>query len=333
MSDKHKELAARIALGASERIPELFEMIADESEAELLLALPSDPDQLARNLGRSAEDVEQSLKTLFVKGLVFPSHRTDPPTYRMSKDLVQFHDASILWPDAPKEFLDLWQEFMEVEWPDIAKVFSQMVPRPFTRVIPVGVTLPAKTHVLAHEDIEEIIYNSRNLAVTKCTCRMTANACDKPLETCLQVNRAADYTLNRGTGRPLTKEEALALMKDCEEEGLIHVVINKQDVDHFICNCCGCCCQTMPILIKHGVSVVAPSRFMAGVDPETCIGCGTCEQRCYVGAIGVGDSGCAEVIADKCLGCGVCKVTCPSGAIEMIEVREKDFVPEKLFGK
>jgi Pyruvate/2-oxoacid:ferredoxin oxidoreductase delta subunit len=332
MKDPYQELAARIALGSSERIPKLFAMIADEDDAELLLALPADMDTAAKKLGRPAKEVEKSLKHLFIKGLVFPSTKTDPPTYRMSKDLVQFHDASILWPEAPQEFLDLWQEFMEVEWPEIAKVFSQMVPRPFTRVIPVGVTLEAKTHVLAYEDIEEIINNSRNLAVTKCTCRLTANNCDKPLETCLQVNRAADYTMARGTGRSLSKTEALELMKHCEEEGLIHVVINKQNVDHFICNCCGCCCQTMPILIKHGVSVVEPSRFSARVNPDTCVACGTCEQRCYVGAIELVPESQARVDEDKCLGCGICLVTCPSDSIEMVEVRDKDFVPEKLFG-
>lgn len=333
MQEKYVELAKRIGLGSSKRIPILFSIIADEQEADLLLSLPADPNTAAEKLGKNVDDITKALDRLFLKGLVFPSSKTDPPTYRMSKDLVQFHDASILWPEAPQEFLDTWRDFMEVEWPDIAKVFSQMVPRPFTRVIPVGVSVPAKTYVLAYEDIEEIIGKSRNLAVTKCTCRMTQKNCDKPMETCLQVNRAADYTLNRGTGRQLTKSEALDLMKKCEEDGLIHVVINKQNVDHFICNCCGCCCQTMPILIKHGVSVVEPSRFRAEVDREVCIACGTCEQRCYVGAVKLADENSATVDSEKCIGCGVCQVTCPSGAIKMIEVREKDFVPENLFGK
>ncbi len=121
-------------------------------------------------------------------------------------------------------------------------------------------------------------------------------------------------------------------MRKCEEEGLIHVVINKQNVDHFICNCCGCCCQTMPILIKHGVSVVEPSRFRAEVNADLCIACGECEQRCYVGAARLTGDNYSTVDPEKCIGCGVCQVTCPSGAIKMIEVRDKDFVPEKLFG-
>jgi Pyruvate/2-oxoacid:ferredoxin oxidoreductase delta subunit len=332
MDAKYTEMAARIGLGQSERIPKLFEMIAEDQEAELLLALPADATTAAEKLGRTEEDVAASLQTLFLKGLVFPSSKTDPPTYRMCRDFVQFHDATILWRDAPQEYLDLWQEFMETEWPDLAEVFSKMTPRPFTRVVPVGVTIPAKTHVLAFEDIKEIIDNSRNLAVTKCTCRLTAHKCDKKLEACLQVNRAADYSITRGTGRQLTKEQALDLIRECEEEGLIHVVTNKQSVDHFICNCCGCCCQTMPVLIQHNIRVIEPSRFAAVVDADKCESCETCVDRCFVGAITVDGDETAKVDVEKCLGCGLCMVTCPTEAISMKEVREKEFVPEQLFG-
>ncbi len=332
MDNRYGELAKRIGLGHSERIPKLFEMIADEGEADILLALPGDAPSLAEKLARDQKEVEASLQTLFVKGLVFPSAKTDPPTYRMSRDLVQFHDATILWPDAPREFLDLWQEFMEIEWPEVAKLVNKMISRPFTRVIPVGVTIDAKTHVLAFEDIREIIEKARTIAVTPCTCRLTAHKCDKPLETCIQINRAAEYTLARGTGRQLSAEEALELARSCEEAGLIHVVMNKQNVDHFICNCCSCCCQTMPILIKHNTRVIEPSRFSAEIDPELCTGCGECLDRCFFGAIALGDEETASVDAEKCMGCGLCQVTCPGEAISMLEVREQEFVPEKLFG-
>jgi Pyruvate/2-oxoacid:ferredoxin oxidoreductase delta subunit len=332
MEAAYSELAARIGLGQSQRIPQLFEMIADRDEAELLLALPSDAPTLAGKFGRSEADIEAMLKRLFLKGLVFPSSKTDPPSYRMSRDLVQFHDATILWPDAPQQFLDLWQDFMEIEWPPLAKIVSQMTPRSFTRVVPVGVSVPSKTYVLAFEDIREIVENARNLAVTKCTCRLTAHKCDKKLEACIQVNRAADYTLARGTGKQLSKQQALDLIRECEEEGLIHVVMNKQSVDHFICNCCECCCQTMPILIEHNISVIEPSRFAAQVDPDLCTSCGLCAERCFFGAIAVEDDSPAKVDADKCMGCGLCQVPCAAEAISMKEVREKDFVPEKMFG-
>ncbi len=332
MDPQYLELANRIGLGQSERIPRLFQMIADAGEAEILFTLPGDSPTVAEKLGRPVEEVAAALKNLFTKGLVFPSGKTDPPTYRMCRDFVQFHDATILWPQAPRAFLDLWQEFMEVEWPQIAQKINEIVPRPFTRVIPVGVPVPAPTHVLAFEDVKEIIDSAKTLAVTKCTCRLTAHKCDKELEACLQINRAAEYSLTRGTGRRLNKEEALDLVRRCEEEGLIHVVMNKTNVDHFICNCCSCCCQTMPILIEHGIKVVDPSRFTAQVDADLCTACETCVDRCFFGAITVGDEETAKVDAARCLGCGLCQVACPTEAIAMKEVRGRDFVPEKLFG-
>lgn len=331
MDTPYLELARRIGQGDSERVPRLFEMIADPTEAALLLALPADPPTLMGKLGLAEGEVTAMLKDLFIKGLIFPSAKTDPVSYRMCRDVVQFHDASVLWPDAPRAFLDLWQDFTEVEWPAAAEAFNKTLPRPFFRVIPVGITVPAKTHVLAFEDVQEIISNARNIAVTKCTCRLTAHKCERTLEACLQINKAADYAVTRGTGRQITKEEALDLIRRCEVEGLIHVVMNKQSVDHFICNCCSCCCQTMPILIKHNISVIEPSRFRAQVDPDLCTGCEACMDRCFFGAVTL-EGQTAQVDADRCMGCGLCQVPCPTEAMSMIEVRETDFIPEKLFG-
>lgn len=333
MESQYQELAAKIGLGASERIPKLFAMLANDSETELLLAMPGQPGELAEKLGRSESEVGSMIQTLFIKGLIFPSRKTDPPTWRMGRDIIQFHDATILWPEAPQEFLDLWQEWTEEEWPELAKVFSDMLPRPGMRIIPVGVTVRAEGEVLAFEDVKEIIDQADKLAVTKCTCRLVAHKCDRTLEACLQVNNAAAYAITRGTGRELTKEEALDIIKKSEEEGLIHTTFNKKSVDHVICNCCGCCCQFLPVFIENGAKVVDSSRFQAIVDPELCIGCETCLDRCYFGAIEMKngeDQAVAEVIAEKCLGCGLCQVTCDPGAISMKEIKDKDYVPDKL---
>jgi len=249
----------------------------------------------------------------------------------MGRDFVQLHDATILWPDAPQAFLDQWQDIMETEWPEMAKNFSALMPRPFTRVIPVGVAVQADTQVLAYENVQEIIEQAKTLAVTKCTCRLTAHKCDRPLEACLQVNRAAQYSIDRGTGREVSKEEALKILREAEEAGLIHVTMNKHQVDHFICNCCPCCCQTLPILIKGGIRVIDPSRFQARVDPDQCTACGACLERCYFGALQGEEEGRVQVEGEKCIGCGLCRVVCPVEAITLEVVRPEEFVPEKYF--
>jgi len=338
MDARYQELAQRIGLGQSERIPRLFAMLADSAEAELLMALPGDASSLAAKLERPAEEVEGQLQKLFVKGVIFPSFKTDPPSYRLARDMIQFHDATILWPEAPREFLDLWQEWTEIEWPPMAEAASRAMPRPGMRVIPVGVSVQADGQVLAFEDVKDIIESADNLAVTKCTCRLVAHKCDRTLEACLQVNNAASYAVARGTGRQLTKDEALEIAREAEEEGLIHATFNQRSVSHVICNCCGCCCQFLPVLIQHGTRVVAPSRFRAEVDLDSCDGCEMCLERCYVGSIEMaprnGSDGelVARVEPETCLGCGLCKVVCPTDAISMDEVRPSDFVPETAFG-
>jgi NAD-dependent dihydropyrimidine dehydrogenase PreA subunit len=326
---RYNELAARVGLGESKIAPRLFEMLADETDARILLAMPGTIPELRERSGQDTDALEKRVHALFLKGLVFPSSRTSPPTYRMCRDFVQFHDATILWKEAPKGFLDLWQELMETEWPEFAARVSRMMPKPFTRVIPVNVSVKAKTHILDFESVAEIVRNAEILAVTKCTCRLTARKCDRPLEMCIQVNNAAAYAVSRGTGRKVEVQEALEILRRAEEEGLIHVTMNRHVVNHFICNCCPCCCQTMPVLIKGGIHVVDPSRFAAEINSDLCSGCGTCHERCYFSAISWQDGSgtTSRVDPGKCMGCGLCKVTCPEDAIALVEVRPESFVP------
>jgi len=329
MNPRYAELAGRIGLGQSERIAGIFAMLADTVDADIMLAMPGQPGEIAAKLGLSEDEVAKRIKELFIKGVAFPNPKTDPPTWRMCRDLVQFHDASLLWPGAPVEFLDLWRDYMDKEWFGLAKTIAKTTPKPFTRVIPVDVSIEARTNVMPFESVKEIIENARSISVTKCTCRLSMRKCERPLEACLQVNKAADYNIARGTGRELSKDQALNLLRECEEAGLIHVTMNRAEADNFICNCCPCCCQTMPVLLKGGIHVIDPSRFVASIEEDSCTGCGTCHDRCYFGAISWSDGeGSASLVdPEQCMGCGLCMVTCPEDAINLNETRDPNFVP------
>ena len=332
MDERYQELSQRVGLGGTERAPRLFAMIADLTDADLMLAMPADVPTLAEKLGLAEEEVQKRVDEMFHRGLVFKSFRTDPVSYRMCGNMVQFHDATILWPEAPRDFLDLWQEFQETEILELQKAMAEVLPRPIMRVIPVNLSIEIKNKVLAYEDVREIIEAADVLAVTKCTCKLTARKCDTILECCLQLNNSARYAIARGTGRELTKAEALDLMKKVEEEGLIHTVNNLKAVRQVICNCCSCCCQNFPGYIKYGINSVDPSRFTAVIDPDLCTACEICLDRCFFGAIQMVEEDGRDVAKipdpDKCMGCGLCQVTCPSEAIIMRETREEAFVPD-----
>jgi ferredoxin len=327
----YEQMTDKIMMTGSKIIPELFEMIADPKEAELLMAMPGTPAQLAEKLSQPEEDIAILCTTLYQKGLAFKSYKGEAIGYKMCRDMIQFHDATILWRDAPQAYLDRWQDFMEQEWPMFAKLAEQFFPKPFTRVIPVQKSIETGKHqVLDADSVDRIIASAEKVAVTPCTCRLIAHKCDKPLEVCLQVNNAAKYTIDRGSGREVTKEEAYKLLRESEEKGLVHVTMNKAHVGHFICNCCSCCCQALPVMISEGIKICDPSRYQARIDADKCSACGTCEDRCYFNAIESVEEGAntfMQVIADKCMGCGLCHVTCPEDAITMDEVREVDFIP------
>jgi len=328
--DLYQQLATRVLMPQSKLVPELFRIIADEDEARTLLATPGTAEELAQKLGVAADEMEKRLAVLFRKGLVFKSQRPEGTIYRMCREIAQFHDASILWPEAPPEYHQLWKRFMVEEWPEYARMVSQLLPKPFSRVITVQQPVEARSRILAFDDVEAIIRSAGRLAVTKCTCRLIDGKCGKPVEVCLQVGKAADYALERGSGREVDVEEALRIIREAEEAGLVHVTMNRAKDFHFICNCCDDCCMSFTLIAK-GINLCDPSRFQAQVDADKCTGCGNCVERCFFGALTLGGeegSQVSSVDPEKCMGCGLCMVTCPEEAISLLAVREEDFIPQ-----
>jgi Pyruvate/2-oxoacid:ferredoxin oxidoreductase delta subunit len=313
----------------SKLIPKILRFLINEEQAELLVSLPGTAHEMAQMLARPVEEIEADLAAMFRKGLTFKKEKAGITLWRAPSRLTQFHDATLVWPEAPEELLDLWRDYMEQEYPELARSFAQSTPRRPTRVIPVGRSIEAgRVQVLAPENLREIIENARRLAVTNCTCRLSMRKCDAPLEVCLQINRGADYAVERGSGRELSKEEARHIIRQAENAGLIHVTMNKADVAHYICNCCGCCCISFSLLMSEGLRRCEPSRYRPEVDEEVCSACGMCEDRCWFNAIVVSDDDVAMVHEEKCLGCGQCAIGCPEEAISMIETREPGFIPE-----
>ena len=112
-----------------------------------------------------------------------------------------------------------------------------------------------------------------------------------------------------------------------EKAGLVHVAMNKAELGNFICNCCGCCCLSFSLLNTAGLRRCESSRYRPEIDGDLCTACGTCEERCWFGAIAIGDEDVAVMNEEKCLGCGQCSVGCPEEAITMVAVEGEDFIP------
>jgi NAD-dependent dihydropyrimidine dehydrogenase PreA subunit len=333
--DIYKKIAEKIGSEESTILPELLRMVVDLNEAKVLMAMPGTIEELAERIGKPADDIKRLCEKLYRKGVALKSFRGGSLGYRVIGSLVQFRDATVFYPGIPEGYIDLWQKFSREEWPHIATLEQKRKAKLSDRVIPVEGALKAGGRQIPDPDsLSKIIENAVELSVSKCPCRVIEHKCDKPVEVCIQVNNAAKYVIDRGTGRKISKEEALKILKDCEEKGLVHITNNQKELGryHYICNCCSCCCQNLTLTISRGLNVYAPSRYQAKIDPELCSNCGTCLDRCYFNAIDEVESNGGKTITrinEKCMGCGLCYVTCPNEAIALVEIRPADFIPDR----
>ena len=133
--------------------------------------------------------------------------------------------------------------------------------------------------------------------------------------------KAKDFLVEKGYARQITTEEALAILDLTEKAGLVHEVGNSKEMGVAMCSCCKCCCTQLRATKELAkLDALAPSRFIAEVNEELCIVCGTCGERCQVDAVGpTGDSTDepSRVNVIRCIGCGLCVTECPTDAILM----------------
>jgi formate hydrogenlyase subunit 6/NADH:ubiquinone oxidoreductase subunit I len=146
-------------------------------------------------------------------------------------------------------------------------------------------------------------------------------------ETCMAFGEWAKLAV-KGGATPISKEKALEIMRQNEEDGLVLQPNNYQKVD-FVCACCGCCCGILGLQkVLPNPAVVWAHNFYAAVDAESCVSCGTCVERCQVNAIKIDENISAAVInLERCIGCGNCVVTCPSEAIKLLKMAEETAPP------
>jgi electron transport complex protein RnfB len=200
------------------------------------------------------------------------------------------------------------------------------------RTIPVKESVSSEHYVSNYDEIKQVIQNSEEpITVANCVCRQSqdlyGNYCKQTSlrETCFYFGTTGQLFLDQGWARQITREEALEILKQAENDGLILQSGNTENPE-FICSCCGCCCALLTKLQKlPRPSRVVSSNFYAIINSDLCAGCGTCADRCQVNAVKLSDN-IAKVILKRCIGCGVCVPSCPEGAIQL-QKKENEIIP------
>ena len=343
--DVYLKLAERWGYPNSSRFLQILETIMTPEEGTLLFGLPaSTPEELAKRLNTDEESVKTKLHELARRGLVIIGKRG----YAAPIALGQLHDASLSSAEEhiPPEVYDLWKDFYYAELREgsvdiLTREWLTAEGLPYMRVLPAWKAIEASPairpeQVLPCEDMREILKRAEKRAVVACPCRRVLRECDNPLGVCLQLNRTAEYAINRGAAeRELSVAEAIAIMEEAEEAGLVHTVGNSVVTQRVICNCCRCCCALIDALVYYEKlhEGMSPSRFRASVDEELCTGCQDCVERCPFGAIEMRRSASsrklkAAVDTEKCMGCGVCVFNCSPGALTLELVRPLEHIPQ-----
>jgi ferredoxin len=201
-------------------------------------------------------------------------------------------------------------------------------------VIPVEQAIPFEPEIFPYQRASDLLEEAKSWGVRDCICRvqqrLVGKGCDHPVKVCLvfaPVEGAFDHS---DVDRAITKEEALRILRETEEAGLVHSTANYRDGHFYICNCCTCCCGFLRTVVEFGVpAAIAHSDFRVVVDEEECVGCGACADRCQFGALSVPEDVCVVEYA-RCVGCGQCTTVCPTEALRLERRPEGDILPLPL---
>jgi electron transport complex protein RnfB len=301
---------------------ELLAKIFTPEEAALASLMRLTPEPAADIAARAGMDPKTAYRTL--KGMA----RKGQILFKKGKGQLTFGLMPFIFGIAEFQFLRLDAEFaalFERYWQETHGGSVLGETPAIHRVIPVEEAIPFDLEIFPHERAAEMIENAKSWGVRECMChiqqRLVGKGCDRPTENCLAFAPVEGVFDHSKEMRAITKQDALRILREASEAGLVHTSGNYRE-EHFygfnyICNCCTCCCGILRGVAEFGVpSAISNSGFQAAVDDQLCIACGDCVERCRFDALAVPGDVC-EVDTVRCVGCGVCVITCPTGALHL----------------
>jgi len=313
----------------------LLERCFEPAEAEIALLLGFRFETLRAIVGRAADRgfdgwaVALALDAMARRGLIGVREVDGARHYRSWPLMIGFFEGQLrrLTPELLADFREYTGNLT------FGAAFLASA-RPQMRTIPVEASLEGVRDVEPFDLLEVLVERTGGpITVGDCICRlarqMEGESCRRAtrLETCVSFGDTARFCLAAEHGREIERDEALAVLRRNQDEGLVLQPSNTQRPE-FICSCCSCCCGFLDIARR----IPRPAEFWAtnfhvAIDADECTGCGSCADGCPALAIKWIDATETPLLVDgRCIGCGQCVAACPDGAL-CLEHNAKTIVP------
>jgi electron transport complex protein RnfB len=312
---------------------ELLAKIFEPEEAALAaeMRLAREPaDVIGARAGVDPKTANRTLKAMVRKGQIRAGRKDRKLVFGLMPFVVGIYEEQL--PRMDKELAMLFERYYQ-ETRGLLAGF----PPPFHRVIPVEESIPTGIEIYPYERATEMLESAKAWGVRECICRvqqkLIGKGCDRPVENCLVFAPVEGVFDRSEVTRAISKEEALRILFEAEEAGLVHSPGNYRDGNYYICNCCTCCCGLLRNVAEFSIpTVIARSDFVAIVDADVCAGCGDCVARCQFGALALVEEVCL-VDDGRCVGCGLCTPVCPTEALYLQRRAEGEVPPPPMTSK
>jgi electron transport complex protein RnfB len=271
-------------------------------------------DELASRTGVGKTRLKEMLLTMADKGTIVYDPAEEDPVYKVAGLTAGGLTETGMWGGIRFPFTVQLGIAMHAMLREHAELSLAKLGFGYTPVWAAQVALPKDA--LPAENLSEAIKGAGHWSVSACPCRLAralvrpGNPCKHMLHTCVHTSALSRWAVKHGMARELTYDQTLRLLRECNEDGLVHTI----NIYGQICNCCRDCCAIFHSF-NLGAPTFAPSPFTAQSDQQTCNACGSCAERCPVGAIQVDGHGVVD--SAICIGCGVCIPTCKQKAMKL----------------
>ncbi len=331
---------------------ELLKLLLTEEQAEFILIFSKKPslnmDEIRSKTDLDDNAIHKMLNDLMYNGIITGtrSNRSGIRVYRLLPPFPGIFEAQFMRGERGEKQKNLARVFDKLfdDWSSgIQMNYDNMIPQfknapPINRIVPVEEEIDIGNEtVLPYEVVQNIIGRHEFIAVTNCYCRheksLINEPCklDAPIQNCLLFGKNAQFSVEYGFAKQISKESALKILKEAEDYGLVHKAFHThQDIERgeeAICSCCKCCCGVFQLHYKGVAPIHTVSSYIVMLNKEKCIGCGMCIEKCPMEAINWYNSD-VEILENRCIGCGVCAYHCPEDALKLVKIQSRNiFIP------